>query len=100
MVVTSGNHQIRFRLFDKLPCRERYSPLFGKIEESRSYVEIGREDSYQLKTWYFGVGRLVFTYMRFVPGFVPAWLTVPTEPPRNVPVKKPNPALFVIKEKE
>jgi hypothetical protein len=103
VVVTSGNHQIQFRLFDKLPVRERYSPIFGKIEESRSYIEIGREDSYQLKTYYFGFGRFVFTYMRFVPDYCPPWLKLPeveTKAPLNVPVKKPNPALFVVKDRK
>lgn len=79
MIVTSGNHQVRLRLFPKLPTRERHSPGFGKIEESRSYVEIGCEESYQLKTYYVGIGRVVFTYCHFIPDYCPVWLKLPDQ---------------------
>ena len=77
MMLTLGKSQFWLRRMPKVPFRERYDGSNGKVAESKSYLEFGYEESYQLKTWYWGIGRWVLTHMKFEPDFVPLWMPLP-----------------------
>lgn len=92
-MLTIGNHQFWFRRFPKLPFRERYEQI-GKVAESKSFIEVGCEYTYQLKTYYIGIGRMVLTYLHFVPEFCPDWVKLP----EAVPPPPPRGKLSVVKD--
>lgn len=84
MMITLGYHQFWFRKLPKPPIRERFDQKNGKVAQSKSFLEIGFEESYQLKTWYFGFGQRTLTYMRFVPDYLPNWMPLPGTAPAPI----------------
>lgn len=80
MVILLGKYEFRLKKVKAVPVKEEFG-MFGKVAESQTFIEFGREESFHFYSWFLIFGTVTATVRRWEIAKRPEWAKVPSVPP-------------------
>lgn len=99
MVIFLGKYEFRLKKVKDIVVTEQYG-AYGKIAESKTFVQFGWEESFHFGSYFLVIGKYIGTVRKWSVAQRPDWakvLTVPPPPPKPV---EPGPNVLPFKGKK